>query len=617
MMAGLRMEVLSRTARKTLLASHPLPDRSRTLPALSRTRSYFDKTAAKKEQKSQELKTITAKDHHEWGYNLLVLPQFNKGMGFGIEERQRLRIHGLLPPRVMDADTQRDRTLAKVKSLPTQLARFTYMMAIKDRNEKLFYRTIAENVSYFLPIIYTPTVGQACIEYGFHYTRPRGIFISIFDRGHIRSILENWPFVNVKAIVVTDGERILGLGDLGAYGMGIPVGKLALYTALAGIQPSECLPITIDVGTDRETILDDPFYIGVPQRRVRGPAYDDLLDEFMEAAVATFGQNVLIQFEDFAYQNAYRLIQKYQYKYNTFNDDIMGTASVAVAGIFAALRVSGKPLKDNLFMFQGAGSANLGIARLLKSALVDDGLSEDEAKQRIWMFDIGGLLVNGRSTGGLDDQTLPFAHDYKHLTTLEEAVKDLNPSVIVGASTVRGAFTPGILQHMASTHERPVIFALSNPTSRAECTAAEAYENTEGRCVFCSGSPFDPVEYRGKRFEPGQGNNAYIFPGVSLAAILGKFKHIPDRYFLIASRVLADLVSADDLELGRVYPRLDDIREISKVIAVRLIEQAYEDNLATLYPRPADLYNFITYRQYDFSYNNFLPDTWPWPDVTY
>jgi len=617
-MAGLKMEVLTRSAHKTLLANHPFPDRLRTLPALSHARYYFDKTAAKKEQRSQELKTISAKDHHEWGYNLLALPQFNKGMGFTIDERQRLRIHGLLPPRVMDADTQRDRTLAKAKSLPTQLDRFTFMMALRDRNEKLFYRTIAENISYFLPVIYTPTVGQACMEYGFHFTRPRGIFISIYDRGHIRSILENWPFVNVKAIVVTDGERILGLGDLGAYGMGIPVGKLALYTALAGIQPSECLPITIDVGTNSEKILDDPYYIGIPQQRTRGPAYDDLIDEFMEACVATFGQNVLIQFEDFAYQNAYRLIQKYQYKYNTFNDDIMGTASVAVAGIFAALRVSGKPLKDNLFLFQGAGSANLGIARLLKSALVmDEGLSEEEAHQRIWMFDIGGLLVHHRPTGGLDGQTLPFAHDYKHLDTLEAAVKDLNPSVIVGASTVRGAFTPAILQHMAATHDRPVVFALSNPTSRAECTALEAYTHTQGRCVFCSGSPFEPVEFEGKRFEPGQGNNAYIFPGVSLAAILGQFKHIPDRYFLIASKVLADLVSEDDLELGRVYPRLDDIREISKTIAVRLIEQAYEDNLATLYPRPADLTNFITYRQYDFGYNNFLPETWPWPDVTY
>jgi len=320
-MNGYKMEVLSRSARKALLANHPLPDRSRALPALNHARSYFDKTAAKKEQRSQELKTISAKDHHEWGYNLLALPQFNKGMGFGIEERQRLRIHGLLPPRVMDADTQRDRTLAKAKSLPTQLDRFTYMMGVKDRNEKLFYRTIAENISYFLPVIYTPTVGQACTEYGFHYTKPRGIFISLHDRGHIRSILENWPFVNVKAIVVTDGERILGLGDLGAYGMGIPVGKLALYTALAGIQPSECLPITIDVGTNSEAILADPYYIGIPQQRIRGPAYDDILDEFMEAAVAQFGQNVLIQFEDFAYQNAYRL------KKNTNTSTIRSTTT--------------------------------------------------------------------------------------------------------------------------------------------------------------------------------------------------------------------------------------------------------------------------------------------------
>jgi len=386
---------------------------------------------------------------------------------------------------------------------------------------------------------------------------------------------------------------------------------------LAGIQPSECLPIAIDVGTNSEEILNDPFYIGIPQLRTTGPAYDDLLDEFMEACVAAFGQNVLIQFEDFAYQNAYRLISKYQYMYNTFNDDIMGTASVAVAGILAALRVSGKPLEDNLFMFQGAGSANLGIARLLKMALVDRGLSEEDAHQRIWMFDINGLLVHNRPAGELDEQAIPFAHDYKHLETLEAAVKELSPSVIVGASTVGGAFTPAILQHMASTHDRPVVFALSNPTSRAECTAEDAYIHTKGRCVFCSGSPFDPVEYEGKTFEPGQGNNAYIFPGVALAAIIAQFKHIPDKYFLMASRVLADLVSEEDLDLGRVYPRLDDIREISKLIAVRLIEQAYEDDLTTLYPRPDDLYNFITYRQYDFGYRDFLPDEWPYPDLTY
>lgn len=598
-------------------AKFPSPDKSRALPGMTHVRSYFDKKAAKAEQSHSELKTITAKDHHEWGANLLEMPQFNKGMGFTIQERQKLRLHGLLPPRVMDPDTQLNRVLAKVKSLPTQLDRFTFMMAVKDRNEKLFYRAISENVAYFLPIIYTPTVGQACLEYGFHYTRPRGIFLTMYDRGHIRDVLENWPFVNVKAIVVTDGERILGLGDLGAYGMGIPVGKLALYTALAGVQPSECLPITIDVGCNQEKILDDKYYIGIPHRRIRGPAYDELIEEFMEACVSAFGQNVLIQFEDFANQNAYRLINKFQFKYNTFNDDIMGTASVAVSGILASSRITQKALKDNLFLFQGAGSANMGIARLLKSALMQEGLSSEEAHERIWMFDIGGLLTHGRPTGGLDDQTLPFSHDHEHISTLEAAVKTLNPSVIIGASTVHGAFSPAILQHMGATHERPVIFALSNPTSRAECTASEAYLNTDGRCVFCSGSPFDPVVVNGKRYEPGQGNNAYIFPGVSLAAIMGQLKHIPDDYFLLAAKVLAEQVQESDLDIGRVYPRLDDIREISKVIAVRLIEQAYEDNLATLYPRPEKLYEFISYHQYNLEYNEFLPPTWPWPDVTY
>jgi len=425
-------------------------------------------------------------------------------------------------------------------------------------------------------LIYTPTVGQACKEFAHIFRKPQGFYITPDDRESIRRILDNWPEEDVRVIVVTDGERILGLGDLGANGMGIPIGKLSLYCACAGIHPHQCLPVMLDVGTNNEELLSDPLYLGYPERRIGGDAYIELVDEFVEAISDRY-PSALIQFEDFLTPNAYRLLNRYRDKVLCFNDDIQGTAAVALAGVYASTRLTNIEFKDLRIMFLGAGSAATGIGDLLVLALQNVGLDESAAYQRLWFNDIDGLVVASRKD--LMPHNLPYAHEYEQLDFLD-AIKSVRPHVLIGATGAPGTFTREVIESMSAINERPTIFALSNPTSLAECTAEQAYKWSNGKAIFASGSPFDAVEYQGRRLEPGQGNNAYIFPGIGLGAISCEASIITDEMFLTAARSLADQVTEQDLASGTLYPPLSNIRMVSKTIAVDVADKAYEQGLA-------------------------------------
>ncbi|XP_037129739.1 NADP-dependent malic enzyme [Syngnathus acus] len=547
------------------------------------------------------------------GYEVTRNPHLNKGMAFSLEERLQLGIHGLLPPCFITQDVQLLRVLKNYEMKKDDLDRYVFLMGLQDRSEKLFYRVVLSDIERFMPIIYTPTVGLACQQYSVIFRRPRGLFITIHDRGHIASILQKWPENDVKAVCVTDGERILGLGDLGCNGMGIPVGKLALYTACGGVPPQQCLPVLLDVGTDNEALLQDPLYIGLRHRRVRGQAYDDLLDEFMKAVSDRYGMNCLIQFEDFANVNAFRLLSKYRNMYCTFNDDIQGTAAVAVAGLLAALRITRSKMSDHTIVFQGAGEAAMGIAELISMAMVKEGLAKEDSLRRIWMVDSKGLIVKGRDH--LTHEKERFAHEHPQMKTLEDVVRELKPTALIGVAAVAGAFSEQIIRDMAFFNNHPIIFALSNPTSKAECTAEQCYTFTEGRGIFASGSPFNPVTLPdGRTLYPGQGNNAYIFPGVGLGVTACAIRHINEDVFLTAAETLADLVTEKDLLEGRLYPPLSDIREVSLVLAVKIIEYAYEHNMATLCPEPSDKEAYVRSLIFTTDYDDFTAESYRWPE---
>ncbi len=531
------------------------------------------------------------------GISLLRDPLLNKGTAFTEQERDALGLRGLLPAHVQSMEMQAARVLTNLRSLPNDLEKYVALNALHDRNEALFFRVVIDNIDEIQPLIYTPTVGLACQRFGQVFQRPRGLFIGANDRGRIAELMRNWPY-EAKLIVATDGERILGLGDLGANGMGIPVGKLSLYSACAGIHPGLCLPIMLDVGTNNEELLNDPYYIGVRQKRLSGAAYDELIEEFMEAAHAAFPE-ALIQFEDFASQTAVRLLGKYRDRFCTFNDDIQGTAAVALAGILSALRVAGGKLKEQTLLFFGAGQAATGIADLVVSAMMAEGLTEAEALERLAFFDVNGLVVQGRDD--LASHTLRYARKHAPVHDFVDAIRTLKPTAIIGAAGVGGAFTRDVLGAMAELNTRPIIFALSNPTSKAECTAEQAYRATQGRALFACGSPQSPVVLDGKTYVPRQGNNSYIFPGVGLGVIASSARLVTDEMFMAAAHKLAELVSEGDIAQGSLYPALPRLREVSAHIAASVAAVAFQRGLAAG-DAPNDLLALVSNQMYDPRY---------------
>jgi malate dehydrogenase (oxaloacetate-decarboxylating)(NADP+) len=511
------------------------------------------------------------------GVKLLHDPVRNKGTAFTAAERDRLGLRGLLPPRVCSAAEQELRVIGNLRNKATDLERYLFLVSLQDRNETLFYRVVINHIEEIMPLIYTPTVGKACQHFSHIYRRPRGLYISLQERGRVRQILENWPHRDVRVIVVTDGERILGLGDLGAAGMGIPIGKLSLYTACAGIHPTHCLPITLDVGTNNEAFLNDPLYLGLEQRRERGPAYDELVEEFIRAAQEVFPR-ALVQLEDFGNCNAFRLLQQYRDQLCLFDDDIQGTGAVALSGLLTALRIAGGKLADQRLLFFGAGQAGIGIGNTIAAAMIEQGIAPDQAHRNCWFFDSRGLLTAGRDD--IPPQKRPFAHEHAAIDDYVEAIRVLRPTAIIGCAGQANVFTEQVVQTMAQQNERPIIFALSNPTIKSECTAQQAYEWSAGRAIFASGSPFEPVQLGNNTYVPGQGNNAYIFPGVGLGAVVSRSSRVTDEMFLAASKVLAAQVTDDDLALGRVYPSLSHIREVSALIGAEVAAIAYRQGLA-------------------------------------
>lgn len=536
------------------------------------------------------------------GIAMLRDPTLNKGSAFTLEEREILGLTGLLPPRVHTIEEQMQRVLENLRKKSSDIERYVFLIALQDRNKTLFYRVLRDNIEELMPIVYTPTVGQACLEFGHIFRRPRGLYITARDKGRVAELLGNWPFNDIRIIVVTDGERILGLGDLGADGMGIPVGKLALYSVCAGIHPSLSLPVTLDMGTDNTRLLNDPLYTGLQHPRLRGEVYDEMIEEFILAVQQVF-PCAMIQFEDFANRNAFRLLQRYRDLICCFNDDIQGTAAVTVAGIFSALRITGGNLKEQRFLFLGAGEAGLGTGELLVRSLVEAGLSVEEARRSCWYFDSKGLIVRDRTD--LSDHKSLYAHEHPPVTDFHAAVELLQPQAIIGVSGQAKRFTPEILESMARINERPIVFSLSNPTSKSECTAEDAYTWTEGRAVFASGSPFDPVTTHNRTLFPAQGNNVYIFPGVGMGVMASGSMRITDEMFLVAARVVAGEVMEEDLELGRIFPTLTRIREVSLTVAVAVAEVAYARGLASR-PRPDDLRTCIRDLMFEPEYRSYI-----------
>lgn len=533
------------------------------------------------------------KDNIEWLHD----SRTNKSTAFTKEDREKLGLRGLLPYAISNQDIQIGRILENMRRKNNDIERYVFLSALQDRNERLFFKTIITHIEEIMPLIYTPTVGQACKEFSHIFRQTKGFYITPEDKGEIKNLLNNWPENDIRIIVVTDGQRILGLGDLGTNGMGIPIGKLALYVACAGIRPSQCLPVMLDTGTNNETFLKDSLYLGYPHKRIEGKAYFDLVEEFVMAVQEKYPR-ALIQFEDFLTPNAYTLLKKYKERILCFNDDIQGTAAVALAGVYASTRISGMKFSELKIMFLGAGSAATGIADLMVSAFMAEGLSKEDAHKQLWFVDVKGLLVANRKD--LMEHNLPYAHEHEQINFIH-SIREIQPHVLIGATGVGETFTREVIELMTAINDHPVIFALSNPTANAECTAFHAYTWSKGKAIFASGSPFDNVVFNGKTFNPGQGNNAYIFPGIGLGAIASNAKIIPEEFFFTAAKTLASLVSEEDLAEGAVYPPLGEIREVSVEIAIAVANKAHEMGLARD-PKPDDMKKYIMDYLYDPTY---------------
>jgi malate dehydrogenase (oxaloacetate-decarboxylating)(NADP+) len=532
------------------------------------------------------------------GISLLRDPRLNKSTAFSEAEREELGLVGLVPEGMDNEETQIQRVLLQLGQKPTNLEKYIFLSQLQDMDETLFYRLLMSNPAQFLPLVYTPTVGEACLQFGHIMRRTKGLYISIKRKGHVREVLKNWPERDVRFIVVTSGQRILGLGDLGANGMGIPIGKLALYTACAGVPPRHTLPILMDCGTNNEALLRDPLYLGLRQARPETEQLDEFVEEFISAVEAEF-PNCCVQFEDWAGPDAVRLLARYRDRICCFNDDIQGTAAVALAGILGALRITGGKLSEQTFLFLGAGSAGAGIADLLTEAIALGGIPAAQARTRIWLFDIHGLLESTRND--LADFQRPYAHPRAPIKDFADAVEALKPTTIIGVSTVAKAFNQRVIEAMARINQRPVIFPYSNPTSHSECTAEEAYRWSDGRAVFASGSPFPPVRWRDRTLVPGQGNNVYIFPAIGMAVYATNAARITDEMFIAAAKAVAEQVTQDELDTGLIYPPQTAIFETELHAAEKVAEAIFERGLARV-AKPANLRGFIQSRLYKPEY---------------
>jgi malate dehydrogenase (oxaloacetate-decarboxylating)(NADP+) len=536
------------------------------------------------------------------GSELIQDPSLNKSTAFTEAERQSLGLIGLVPDVIETEDLQLRRVLTQLGHKNTDLDRYIYLVNLLDHNETLFYRTVMSDPARFLPIVYDPTIGEACLKFGHIYRQARGMYLSIARRGKVKEILKNWPREDIRFICVTDGGRILGLGDLGANGMGIPIGKLQLYTAAAGVPPQNLLPMYLDAGTNNEQYLNDPLYLGL--RKTRPPTAElfSFVDEFVGAVQEVFPK-CCIHFEDWTGVDAVHLLKRYRDKYCVYNDDVQGTAGITLAGMINATKLKGTKLKDEKYLFLGAGSAGIGLADLLCSALVADGMELKAARSQVWMFDVNGLLQSTRTD--LVDFQMPYAHEHAPTKDFVAAVESIKPTTIIGVSTIGGAFTQKVVEAMSRINERPVILALSNPTEHAECTAEQAYNWSLGKAIYAAGVQFPPVNYKGQTRLPGQANNFYIFPAVGMAIFATQARRVTDEMFIEAAAAVADQVSAEQLKQGLLYPLQSNILETEIKTAARVAALVFDSNLSRV-DRPANMETFIRQHVYKPEYQSLI-----------